>query len=250
MRRLLFISSLLLTFICHAQVDSLATDSTIVAPVDSVQSDSSRINIADSLSIVEKDSSFINARLFTPSIYIDYGKLLTIPTDFETKYEGGIELLIKERFQLIGEIGMATITPEGAYSNGTYESDGMYYRVGLGFIGRRDAKSNIGISARYASSTFDETGRIFIESASGVQENFVLNINRTGLTAQWWELMVYTDQRLLKESDLLWLGLNLRLRVLYEYDEQEAVDVYAIPGYGRTFDKTIPAANFFIKVKF
>ncbi len=37
----------------------------------------------------EPDSS-VYRRTFIPSIYIDYGKLLTLPSSQEAKYEGGI----------------------------------------------------------------------------------------------------------------------------------------------------------------
>lgn len=213
--RLLFIFSLILSSICFAQESE-----------------------ADSVTYT---------RSVIPSIYMDYGKLLTIATNFETKYEGGIELLFKEKFPLIIEVGQATLTPEGAYSNGTYESEGFYYRIGGGYYSQFLPKNKIGITLRYAASTFNETGRIFIESPSGSQDDFIQNINRNNLKATWYEVVVYSDRKL---SDLFSIGMNLRLRILADYDEQAPIDVYAIPGYGRSFDKTIPAANFFLKVSF
>lgn len=198
----------------------------------------------------EEADSLESVRMLTPSIYIDYGKLLTIPTSVETKYEGGIELLIAEKFPLIAEIGAATLSPTGAYSNGEYESKGTYYRFGTGYMSQFNPKNMIGISFRYGMSSFDEEGRIQIESTSGVQETFVQSIKRNNLSATWWEVVIYSDMKLLRESDLLYLGMNLRLRILQDYDKQESIDVYSIPGYGRSFDSTIPAANFFIKVKF
>ncbi|MEQ8627786.1 DUF6048 family protein [Ekhidna sp.] len=214
-QRLLFIFSLLLSAYCFAQTDE-----------------------ADSI---------VYRRTLTPSIYLDYGKLLTIPTNFETKYEGGIELLFIEKFPLIIEAGQATLTPEGAYSNGTYESEGFYYRIGAGYVSQFIPKNKIGISFRYASSTFNENGRIFIESPSGAQDDFVQSIKREDLTATWYELVVYSDRQI---NDLFSIGLNLRLRVLSSYDEQAPIDVYAIPGYGRSFEDSVPAANFFLKVSF
>ena len=189
----------------------------------------------------------VSRRTITPSFYLDYGKLFTIPMDFETKYEGGLELLFRDKFPLILVIGQANLKPEGAYSNGTYESEGFYYRVGAGFVSQWKPKNKIGISLRYASSVFTERGRIFIESPSGSQNDFVQNINREDLKANWYEVVVYSDRKL---SDLFSIGLNLHLRILGNYDEQKGVDVYAIPGYGRSFDKTIPAANLFLKVSF
>ncbi|WP_420578065.1 DUF6048 family protein [Ekhidna sp.] len=214
-RHLLFIFSLTLSVACFAQTEE----------TDSVE----------------------YRRVLTPSIYLDYGKLFTIPTNFETKYEGGLELLFLEKFPLIIEAGQSTLSPEGAYSNGTYESEGFYYRIGTGYLSQWKAKNKIGLTVRYASSTFSETGRIFIESPSGAQDDFIQSIQRDDLKATWYEVVVYSDRKL---SDLFSIGLNLRLRVLASYDEQEIPDVYSIPGYGRSFERTVPAANLFLKVSF
>ena len=203
----------------------------------------------DSGSDQSSDSTIFTPRRFlSPSLYLDYGKLLSLPSDFEQKYEGGIELLFLERLPVIVEVGRATLTPSGAYTNGTYQSEGTYFRVGTGYSSQLTPKNRISLTARYASSTFNEDGRIFIESASGTQDIFTQVIERKNLTASWWEIVFYSDQRLLKKSDLFSVGLNLRLRILQRYDQQEEIDVYAIPGYGRSFDRTIPVANLFFKI--
>ncbi|MEM9339152.1 MAG: DUF6048 family protein [Bacteroidota bacterium] len=195
----------------------------------------------------EEDSIQVSKRVLTPSIYIDYGKLLTIPSSQETKYEGGIELLFLEQFPLIIEAGMATLNPDQAFANGMYESTGMYYRVGTGYYSQFQPKNKLGVTLRYGTSTFDESSRINIISTSGVQDVAFPPIERESLTASWFEAVIYSDRKL---SDLFAIGLNLRLRVLIDYDEQSPVDVYAIPGYGRSFDNSIPAANLFLKVSF
>lgn len=219
MRYLLFIFSLFAALSSFGQEDSVAVDSTYAKP-----------------------------RFVSPSIYIDYGKLLTIATDFETKYEGGLELVFFEKFPVIFEMGQSTLTPEGAYANGTYESEGLYYRIGLGYVNQFLPKNKIGVSVRYAASTFSENGRFFVESPSGAQETFIRRITgRDNLTATWYEVVLYSDRKL---SDLFSIGLNLRLRVLMDYDEQKVPDVYGIPGYGRAFDRTLPATNLFFKVTF
>lgn len=205
----------------------------------------SSVSIAQSTA--DATGSVTNKRAIIPSFYLDYGKLFTIPTNMETKYEGGLEILLQEKFPLIVEIGQATLTPEGAYANGTYESQGFYYRIGTGYYSQFTPKNKIGLTVRYATSTFSEEGRIFIESPSGSQGNFIQNIERNDLKATWYEVVLYSDRKL---SDMFSIGMNLRLRILADYDEQPAVDVYAIPGYGRSFDDTIPAANFFLKVSF
>lgn len=228
------------------------------------QSDSLKFqkeDIADSVSFMKTDSVqaikssadttiAVRKRAIQPSFYLDYGKLLTLPTAFESKYEGGAALLIASRIAIIAEAGKATLTPEGAYANGVYKSEGTYYRIGVGYEAPKDPQHSIGISMRYGQSSFRESGTVFLESPSGSQIKSQLTIDRENLSANWWEVVVYTDQKLFKKSDILWIGLNVRLRILKKYDRQEEVDVYAIPGYGRSFDKTIPAANLFLKLKF
>lgn len=228
------------------EMDSLVVDS---IHVDQVISVDSVIASADSTIMEPEDTIKIERKFLTIGPYIDISKLLTIPADFETKYEGGLELRFSERFSIYAEAGSATTSPKQAYTNGTYESTGTYYRLGLGYVGPLDLEHDIGISFRYGSATYDEDGRVFISSPSGGQADLVQSISRKGLTAQWWEVVLYSDRKLLENSDLLWLGLNLRLRILDSYDTQEAPDTYAIPGYGRTFDKSIPAVNFFLKIK-
>lgn len=221
-------------------VDSIRMDQSMV--VDSVAT-------TDSTMISQEDTIKVQRKFLTISPYLDLSKLLTIPTDFETKYEAGLELRFSERFSVYAEAGSATTSPREAYTNGTYESSGNYYRIGLGYVGPLDQEHDIGLSFRYGSATFDEDGRIFISSPSGVQGDLVEKITRTGLSAKWWEIVLYSDKKLLENSNLLWLGLHLRLRILASYDAQDTPDVYGIPGYGRAFDKTIPAVNFFLKVK-
>lgn len=192
-----------------------------------------------------KEDSVVYKRPFAPSLYLDYGKLLLLPSEFEQKIEGGFEFLLYEHFPIIAEVGMATLTPEGAYSNGVYESEGMYWRVGTGYVNQFLPKNKIGLTLRYGTASFSESGRISLESPSGAQGNYIYTIDRKDLTASWYEVVVYSDRHL---TDLFTIGVNLRLRILASYDEKTPIDVYAIPGYGRTFDKTIPAMNFFLKI--
>jgi len=248
-RPLLFISSLLLAGLsCFGQVgDSLTFRQDSIPPVVLNQADSAATEepeVQNALEVKEPK------RFFTPSVYLDYGKLLTIPFAFETKYEGGIAFLLLEQFSMIFEAGSATLSPKGAFTNGSYESKGFYYRLGLGYVKSKDLEHYIGISLRYGAASFDEYGRISVKSTSGIQDDLVRTINRKDLTASWWELVVSTDRQLFKNAEMFWIGFNLRMRMLQSYDSQEEIDVYAIPGYGRAFDKTIPAANFFLKIKF
>ncbi len=204
-------------------------------------------SFAQETSINDEDSVTASVRPIIPSIYIDYGKLLAIPLDIETKYEGGVEILIKEKVPLIFEVGMATLNPTKVYANGSYQSEGFYYRFGTGIYSQFLPKNKLGITFKYAISSFDESATLDTENTINVPDMLTASYQRKGIAASWIEFAVYTDRQI---NNFLALGLNLRLRYLLDYDRQTPEDVYSIPGYGRSFDTSIPAANLFLKVSF
>jgi hypothetical protein len=199
----------------------------------------------DSLSVSPVDST--SAKMVIPSFYLDYGKLLTAPSNFETKYEGGIELIFNDRWQLITELGIAELTPRSAYENGQYRSEGSYYRIGLGYVPKRekDRTSRLGIGIRYGKSSFEDQGGYVIESTSELQPDIEVSFDRRNLSATWWEMVFYSDKEM---NNWLTLGFQFRVRMMQDYDRFEDVDIYAIPGYGRAQDNSIPAVNLFIKI--
>jgi len=214
-------------------------DSVSVTDVDSVQSE-----LENSLG----DTATVGpVRTLIPSIYIDYGKLFALPIDTETKYEGGIEFLIREKVPIIFEVGMATLNPNKAYANGTYEAEGIYYRVGTGIYSQWKPKNKLGLTFKYGVSSFDETAILDTENTINIPRTLTASYQRTDISASWLEFAVYTDRTINK---FLAIGMNLRFRYLLDYDLQTPDDVYAIPGYGRSFDQSIPAVNLFLKVSF
>lgn len=183
----------------------------------------------------EKKRSYIG-------ISIDYGKLLLIPSKAETKVEGGIDFTFKDKFKILGELGWGKLTPEAAIENGEYESNGIYYRAGLAYGGEILPKSFLYVGALYALSQFDEKGRVVIESE--VYEGYDQSFERTGLTASWFEVLLVTEQEFRKN---MFLGAKIRLRIQYNFPDETDPPVYAVPGYGRSYDQTIPAFNLFYK---
>ena len=231
MKKALAVFSFLFSLAISAQ-DTLAvqsTDSLEVAAMESLQG-----NISDS----------IPPKRIIPSIYFDYGKLFTLPSNFETKYEGAFDLIIKDKWQLITEIGYADLTPRSAIENGNYNSQGIYTRFGLGFIPHRTPDSRIGIGIRYATASFEDLGNYTIQSPSELQPDIEKIFDRRNLSATWWEAVFYSDKTMNK-----WLavGFQFRVRFIQSYDSFEEVDVIAIPGYGRPQSSTVPALNLFLK---
>jgi len=236
---LLFIFSVAV-FFSHAQTEEQ----------DLVEQDSLEQNLPEQDSLVqdllEQPEDSVNQSTINLALIIDYVKLLTIPSSFEKKFEGGIEILLKQRISLLAEMGTASITPSDAIS-GDYEANGLYYRLGVGYTKNRTAKNKIGIYALYGTSTYDETINYRLESPSGTQPTFSSQITRPNLSATWWELMLYTDQKL---NELITIGLNIRYRQQISAERFTPIDSYAIPGYGRVFDNSVPAMNLILKFTF
>ena len=176
---------------------------------------------------------------------IDYGKLVTIPSDFETKLEAAVSYTLWEKLQLLFEYGYGKITPREAIKNGDYTSEGNYYRAGIAYGGEVLPKSYVYLGFMYGSSQFEDYGTVLIESQTW--EDFNGTFNRTDLTAKWFEFVMITESELRK--NLYW-GSKWRLRRLREFTDQDYDPiVYSIPGYGRTFDNSIPAVNLYIKYR-
>lgn len=200
--------------------------------------------LADEVPVTEEMAEKEMPLLSSVAVSVDYGKLFGQFLKKESKFEFGGQLELKNRLVLIGEYGFATLNPEGAYQNTDYQSDGSYYRLGLGYKIDMSAKNNIYFSARYARASYSDKGTLDIASASGIYDDLNESFYRRDLSAQWFEVTMSSEARLWKG---LYAGFHLRLRIMDKYDEQEPLDVYSIPGYGRTFDRTIPAVNLYLK---
>lgn len=194
----------------------------------------------DSLGVEETKKPFLSSL----AISVDYGKLAGQLLNTESKYEFGGQVELMDRVVAIGEYGFSTLNPNGAYQNTDYQSEGNYFRIGLGYKIDFKPKNNLYFSVRYAKSSFEDMGTIDITSASGIYNDLNEPFVRKGLSAQWFEVVMSSEARLWKS---LYAGFHLRLRIMDKYDEQEPLDVYSIPGYGRTFDRTIPALNLYLK---
>lgn len=186
---------------------------------------------------------------FTSSVapYFDYGKAMMMWTSQETKYEFGVQVDFFNKLFLVTEFGYGELVPPDSYTNAGYTSSGNYYRFGVGYKIEKDQKFNFGISGRYARSSFSDQGTVEIISNTGIYDNFSQDFQRSDLSATWYEVVFHSEQRIWKG---LYLGMIMRLRIMDKYDKQAPLDVYSIPGYGRTFDKTVPALNLYVKYAF
>jgi len=175
---------------------------------------------------------------------IDILKLTSLATSFEQKYEGGAKVIFFEHIGLAFDLGYGQLEPERAIKNGNYTSEGTYFRAGLDYETKLDTKSNIYFGLRYGQSSFEDQGNYIITGQ--IEEDLETSFARSNLSADWFEVILGTEMRFFKD---FYVGTIFRLRILGNYDAFEPIDVYAIPGYGRPFDATIPAANIYFKYR-
>lgn len=227
-------------------------------------------DLADSLLIVAQDDS-ASVHLLMPvepqdtippkkflsgaELGIDYGKLLTLWTEFESKYEANINIRFYERIVLAGEMGYAELNPLKAYDNALYYTvKGVYGRVGLDYYTSYDPTSFYYAGLRYGMSNFEDEGAFLIDSE--FWEDYEEGFGSKDITASWFELVVGTETYLKfgkkeegDDASKFLLGWKFRLRFLMDFQNREEPRIYSIPGYGRTFDQVVPALNLYVKYR-
>lgn len=190
-------------------------------------------------------------------VYVDYGKVLTLATKFESKYEGGVNFRLYGRYILAGEFGYAILNPLKAYDNAlNYTITGSYFRAGIDYSINIDKKNALYGGVRYGSSSFSDKGEFLL--TSDFWEDYGESFGSDNLHADWFEIIFGSKARLnigksSKEETPrggLFIGWKARVRILWHFENREEPRVYAIPGYGRTFDNSIPALNLYIKYRF
>jgi len=261
-RRFIYISSLCVALLCinlslmaqeSSPADTVIISGNVDASLDSISA--SDINQAADASKSIADTIPPKRFLSGVELKIDYGKLLMAWTEFETKYEGGINIRFYERIVLVTEFGSAELNPLKAYDNALYYTiNGMYGRVGLDYYMAYDPSNFFYVGLRYGMSNFEDNGAFLIDSDNwpGYQEEF----GSENVTASWAEVVVGTETYLKVGSKAktsgkskLLLGWNARLRFLTDFENRQEPRIYAIPGYGRTFNNMTAALNFYIKYR-
>lgn len=247
-----FIVAGLITLTAFAQDGQMQEDSLQVATSDVTQGSSQKVSDEQvSPSDTLKPKKFISG----VELVIDYGKILTLWTNFESKYEGGVNVRFYERIVLAAEVGHAELNPLKAYDNAVYYTvRGSYARLGLDYYTSYDPKSFYYAGLRYGMSMFEDEGLFLIDSE--YWEDYQEGFGSKDLTASWAEFILGTETYLKigkkdpdnPESKLL-IGWKFRLRFLVDFENREEPRIYSIPGYGRTFDKTVPSLNFYMKYR-
>ncbi len=219
----------------------------ITALTDSLSFQTDSLSLASDSTKKEKINPMDTIELFHSGLYIkiDYGKILTYPTKFESKLEGSVGVILFRRLVLNGTYGLATLDPLKAYKNVEYYTiEGDYMKFGLGYYFAINPKNYFTIEAKYAMANYSDKGKFLI--GSDFFNDFEGEFGSENLSADWFELVIDSETEFKKN---LYLGIQLSLRIMHEFETREDIPVYTVPGYGRTFDKTTPAASLFIKYK-
>jgi len=246
-----YIASIILTM-CSLAI--MAQDSLQIEVKDTLQVsmiDAVNIAVIDSLETITKDS-VENQANFHIYISVDYGKLITTAAQLDTRYEFNLGLQFAKNLRATADFGYAELAPPNAIENGIYSSSGNYYRIGLDYMLNIAPKTYLSFGGMYALSKFKDEGTV--ETQSEVWPSLNEGFMRNDFNATWAELVITSEAPVLNRnsgffSNLYW-GIKVRFRFMIDRPRPENFDVYAIPGYGRTFNNMVPAANLFIMYKF
>lgn len=184
---------------------------------------------------------------FAIQIGLDLLKLGSFALDRETKYEGQVGFGFKQ-VTLILEAGHAYYASALAYKNSEdYSVEGNYYRVGLDYAFNIGATSQIILGLRYGTSSFGHQGTF--EVYSELWDNYITEVpssQSSGATATWGEAVLGSQSHIGKN---LYFGWYFRLRKILERTTYAPIDIYYIPGYGKSIDGSVPAVNLFLKYR-
>ena len=198
-----------------------------------------------------QDSVMVNNSSVSIELMVDYGKGLESLISDQKKWEFGAGIIYKNKISLNAEYGYAKLFPESVVMNGTYQVEGDYLRVGAEYLFTVGVNRYLSVGGMYASSNFDDYGTVQVLSElwPSLNEEFT----RTGLTAQWAEIILNTQGPVFNTeqgflSGFYW-GIRFRLKLMLTDLDQQGFDIYAVPGFGKTYSKALPAVNLFIRYR-
>ena len=207
------------------------------------------------MATAQGDSLLIQKRRFQPRIYWDYGQTLMLWQERNQRHEGGLEWLLFDKVQIFAEAGHMKIAPNNLYKNIDYQSQGNFYRLGMGYLAYLDEVNRLGLGVRFAQSSFKDQGVVFINSEtinSPLRDDF----KRSDLQATWMEIVLNSEKQLKLRKDapasywnkLFSIGLMIRYKMLMDYPSYQPIEVFSIPGYGRLINKRNLGFNLFLKM--
>jgi hypothetical protein len=207
----------------------------------------------DSTEVVTEDAEIKESpQKLSIGFAFDYLKLHTLLIDQSEKWEGALNFRIMDKISLIGEYGIAELTPEEAYKNSQYKSEGNYFRIGLDYHFTVIPNNFLFLGLRYSQASFNEI--IAYEIGNPLFGNETGELVRNNLSATWYEFVLTSEKkvkRIRKKDipDIISIGFKFRLKSLQEYNDFDPFEVKNIPGYGRTNISLNPELNLYIKFR-
>lgn len=182
---------------------------------------------------------------------IDYGKGFESIISENQKWEVNLALSLFDKFRITGEYGYGLLQPSNVIRNGTYKSEGTYFRAGGEYVLTVKPKTYLSFGLMYAQANFSDHGDISIESE--LWNNIDQTFDRENLKGNWFEWILNTESQTFRNSESflanVYWGTRVRIRFLNTNITKPGIDIYAIPGYGNTYSNIVPALNLFIKYR-
>ncbi len=225
-----------LTLPCLLILASLESKASWLYPPDSAQQ---TVVVADSTDTTK--TRFLNDL----EIFLDYGKLITLPFSFEKKGLAGAGIFFGNNFGITVEGGYGKLMPKEVYRDADYTIEGFYGTAGFNYLYEYNPGTRLTLGAKFAESRFSDQGNFTVQNP--LWNDYAGQFRRTNLKADWAEL-VFNSESSFKGN--LFLGFMARFRIMIRYPDYNDIPVYAVPGYGRAADKTTPALNIYIKYLF
>ena len=177
--------------------------------------------------------------------------LLAIGKSYKTTYFKGWEINadadIYRRYYLTVDYG--SWTTNYTLNNGTYASDGRYFRVGVdvNFLLKDPERNMFFMGFRRGHTSFSDYSD-YTYTPDYYINNQPINVHvaNTNPTGNWNELTMGLRVRVFK---FLWMGTTGRLKFGYSGKGQENLISYDVPGYGKTIKKNWWGINYQIFVR-
>ena len=198
-----------------------------------------------------QDSLAVKQNNIAMNISVDIGKIGESLLNKQTKWELGVSVLLSQKYQLVAEYGFGSLKPNSVINNGGYTSEGNYYRAGFEYLFTVSPKRYLSLGVMYAHADFNDSGSVKI--ISDLWDDVDRTFARSDLSANWLEIILNTEAPIFKVeqgflANFYW-GVRFRVRILTSDISQPDFDIFAIPGFGKTYSNVVPAANLYIKYR-
>ncbi len=142
-------------------------------------------------------------------------------------FEVGASVDFYDYWFLHGELGSKTRTRSFSYD---YESSGTYYRIGFmrNILTTSRNENILGFGLNYAESAF--TNKLYYLKSNDFYMNIENDLEDEGVRARWLELTGTLNVRIWKQ---LYFGYTIRYKFLKQISNEDEIETYDIPGYGR-----------------